>query len=69
MPCRSAHAALQPAVELRPRSGQDLRRIDLEVIRNPKHEEHEHYLEWCGGWFDPDAFDLDVENMMLGKMV
>ncbi len=30
----------------------------LEAIRNPKHEEHESYLEWIGGSFDPEAFDL-----------
>ncbi|WP_244237163.1 plasmid pRiA4b ORF-3 family protein [Corallococcus llansteffanensis] len=30
----------------------------LEVLRNPKHEEHQEVLEWVGGSFDPDAFDL-----------
>jgi Plasmid pRiA4b ORF-3-like protein len=29
----------------------------LKAIRDPKHEEHESYLEWVGGEFDPDAFD------------
>lgn len=28
----------------------------LEAIRNPKHEQHEFYLEWIGGEFDPEAF-------------
>lgn len=30
----------------------------LKAIRNPKHEEHEAFLEWIGGTFDPEAFDL-----------
>ncbi len=29
----------------------------LAAIRDPKHEEHEHYLEWSGGDFDPEAFN------------
>ena len=29
----------------------------LEAITNPKHEEHESFLEWCGGSFSPDEFD------------
>ena len=28
----------------------------LEAIRDPKHEEHETYLEWFGGEFDSEAF-------------
>ncbi|MFQ5434039.1 MAG: plasmid pRiA4b ORF-3 family protein [Anaerolineae bacterium] len=31
----------------------------LEAIRNPQHPEHDSYLEWIGGSFDPEAFDLD----------
>ena len=34
----------------------------LEVMRNPKHPEHQDMLEWCGGPLDPDAFDLDEIN-------
>ena len=30
----------------------------LEAIRDPIHEEHEDYLAWVGGKFDPEAFDL-----------
>jgi len=37
----------------------------LEAIADPKHEEHESYLEWVGGEFDPEAFDLDEANGML----
>lgn len=28
----------------------------LEAIRDPEHEEHESYLEWVGGSFDPEEF-------------
>lgn len=31
----------------------------LEAIANPEHDEHDSYLEWIGGAFDPAAFDLD----------
>ena len=29
----------------------------LAAIRDPDDEEHEEYLEWVGGAFDPDEFD------------
>lgn len=29
----------------------------LEAIADPNHEEHEGFLEWCGGSYDPDDFD------------
>ena len=31
----------------------------LEIIRNPEHEEHEEMLEWVGGEFDPEHFDVE----------
>ncbi len=34
----------------------------LEAVKNPNHPEHQDMLEWCGGHFDPDAFDLDDIN-------
>jgi hypothetical protein len=37
----------------------------LEVLRDPKHEEHEEMREWIGGDFDPEAFDLDEVNEAL----
>jgi len=40
----------------------------LRIINDPDDEEHQHYLEWCGGWFDPEAFDLELVNRALGKM-
>lgn len=29
----------------------------LRAIRNPKHEEHDSYLEWVGGAYDPESFE------------
>jgi hypothetical protein len=29
----------------------------LAAIADSKHEEHESFLEWCGGSFSPDKFD------------
>ncbi len=40
----------------------------LEAIRNPRHPEHEEYLEWVGGDFDPDAFDVEAGNAQLRRM-
>jgi hypothetical protein len=40
----------------------------LEAIRDPDHEEHEEYLEWIGGAFDPEEFDLDGVNEALSAV-
>jgi hypothetical protein len=40
----------------------------LEAIRDPEHPEHEEMLEWVGGEFDPEAFDLDEVNMELQRL-
>ena len=40
----------------------------LEAISDLNHEEHEMYLEWIGGEFDPDAFDLDEVNAALRRV-
>lgn len=37
----------------------------LEAIGNPKHPDHENMVAWCGGAFDPDAFDVDEINRFL----
>jgi hypothetical protein len=37
----------------------------LEVLRDPKHEEHEEMREWIGRDFDPEEFDLAEVNEML----
>ncbi|NQE45972.1 hypothetical protein C5S31_08120 [ANME-1 cluster archaeon GoMg2] len=36
----------------------------LEIIGNPNHEEYEEMLEWLGGEFDPEHFD--VEEISFG---
>ena len=40
----------------------------LEAISDPSHEDHQHMLDWCGGSFDPDAFELDAVNQQLSKI-
>ena len=37
----------------------------LAAVRDPSHEEHEHMLEWAGGEWDPNRFDLDRVNWSL----
>jgi hypothetical protein len=37
----------------------------LEAIADPEHEEHDNYLDWVGGEFDPEAFDLEEVNEAL----
>lgn len=41
----------------------------LEAIRDPNHVDHEHYLEWYGGDFDPEAFNLEEVNNLLRRIV
>ncbi len=40
----------------------------LEIIKDSKHEEHESMMEWLGGKFDPDAFDIEKVNTYLQKL-
>jgi len=37
----------------------------LETIMNPKDPEYEDMLEWAGGDFDPEAFDIEEVNRRL----
>lgn len=37
----------------------------LQAINNPDHKQHNFYLEWVGGEFDPEEFDLDAVNKLL----
>jgi len=37
----------------------------LESLRDPDHEEHASYLDWLGGHFDSDHFDLESRNAVL----
>lgn len=34
----------------------------LEALQDPDHPEHEEMLEWLGGEFDPNYFDLEETN-------
>lgn len=40
----------------------------LEAIRQPDHPEHESMLEWVGGGFDSEDFDLDEVNRLLRQI-
>jgi hypothetical protein len=40
----------------------------LEAIADPEHEEHEAMLEWVGGAFDPEAFELQAVNERLAHL-
>ena len=40
----------------------------LEVLNDPKHEEHEHYSEWVGEEFDSEKFELEKTNRLLRKI-
>lgn len=37
----------------------------LKIIKNPDHEEYESYIEWLGGKFDPEYFNLTKVNRKL----
>jgi hypothetical protein len=40
----------------------------LEVLNDPNHGEYEHYSEWVGEDFDPEKFDLEKTNRLLGDI-
>lgn len=40
----------------------------LEAIADPNHPEHGNLLEWVGGEFDPEAFDLEAVNRQLAAL-
>jgi len=40
----------------------------LKAIRNRRHPEHKQYLEWIGGHFDSEAFDLEAVNRELSRL-
>lgn len=37
----------------------------LEALSNPKHPEHENLVDWIGGSFDPEAFDVLQANIAI----
>ena len=40
----------------------------LEAINDPTHEEHDSYVEWIGGEFDSEEFNLDQINQGLRRV-
>jgi hypothetical protein len=40
----------------------------LEVISDPKHEQHDETLEWLGDVFDPEAFSADEVNQRFAPL-
>lgn len=40
----------------------------LKIIKNPKHKEHKSMMEWLGGGFDPEEFDIEDINKYLKKL-
>jgi hypothetical protein len=40
----------------------------LDAITDPEHEEHDSYLEWVGGSFDPTEFELGAANAACQKV-
>lgn len=41
----------------------------LQALQDPSHPEHEDMLEWLGGDFDPEGFDLEETNAGLRMAV
>ncbi len=39
----------------------------LETLADPKHPDHDDMLQWLGGQFDPDKFDLADTNVGLAE--
>ena len=40
----------------------------LESLADPEHEEHEQWMDWIGGVFDPRGFDLNRVNADLHRL-
>jgi hypothetical protein len=40
----------------------------LEAINDRKHPDHEHWIDWYGGAFDPKAIDLDSIQKHLSRI-
>ncbi len=40
----------------------------LEAMKDPAHSEHKEFLEWIGGVFNPEAFDVDEVNQRLRRL-
>lgn len=40
----------------------------LEVLADPGHEDHDHFMQWVDGPFDPSLFDLVATNAALQQL-
>jgi hypothetical protein len=40
----------------------------LVTLSDPKHEDHEEMLEWIGGYFDPNYFDLEYVDQEIKSL-
>lgn len=40
----------------------------LAAIHDPQHPDHDSWLEWVGGEFDAEAFDLEAVNTALSRL-
>lgn len=40
----------------------------LDVLANKKHKEHKEMLQWVGGAFNPEQFDLALVNASLEEL-
>ncbi|MGB7299693.1 MAG: plasmid pRiA4b ORF-3 family protein [Burkholderiaceae bacterium] len=40
----------------------------LRAIADPNDEEHDSYLTWVGGQFDPAEFNIDDTNALLAEI-
>ena len=41
----------------------------LEAISDPNHDEHNSFLEWCGGGFNREEFDIQEINRGLDQVI
>jgi hypothetical protein len=61
--CLDGHGATPPDDLLGPSYYEDF----ILALNDTEHREHRHYLELCGGWYDPEAFDLEHTNYLLRR--
>jgi hypothetical protein len=40
----------------------------VQAIRQPRHPEHDSWLQWVGGPFDPERFDVSAVNQALARI-
>ena len=40
----------------------------LEALKDPKHKQHKEFIEWIGGKFDPERFNLDEVNATMRRL-